>query len=62
MPVTVPHIVCSRCGRSTSMWSPRYRCEPRQSIDDESELPPAIGERFRDVLDERRLELEECHV
>lgn len=33
------------------MWSPRYRCQSCQAIDDEEhELPPVIGERFRDVL------------
>lgn len=56
MPVAAPHIVCRGCGRPTSLWSPL--CCTCQSIAD-YELPPVIGERYRDVLIERDAETKE---
>lgn len=56
MPVSAPHIVCVGCARPTSLWAPL--CTTCQSIADD-ELPPVIGERYRDVLDQRAAETKE---
>ncbi len=53
MPVSVPYLMCPSCGRTKSMWF--ALCA---ACDDADELPPCVGERYRDVLDERRIESE----
>lgn len=57
MPVSTPHIVCGHCGKPTSLWMPL--CTACAGGADE--LPPVIGERFRDVLDERARHHQENH-
>lgn len=47
--VSAPHIVCCACGRQTSHLAPL--CD-----ECEDTLAPCVGERFRDVLDERALD------
>jgi len=54
-PVTAPHIVCAGCGKPTSLWMPL--CPACQSIVDD-ELPPCVGERYRDALVERAIDQE----
>lgn len=53
-PVAAPYIRCTGCGRATSHLAPV--CPTCESLDDE--LPPVIGERYRDVLDARRIDPE----
>ena len=56
MPVSAPFIACAGCACQTSLWMPL--CPNCQSIDDD-ELPPVLGERYRDVLSERAAESKE---
>jgi hypothetical protein len=49
-PVAAPYITCRACGRQTSHLAPLCR-------DCDDELPPVIGERYRDVLAERAYDL-----
>lgn len=52
-PVGAPYLVCRVCGRAHSMWMPD--CPSCARLRDGA-IAPVVGEKFIDVLAERRVE------